>query len=276
MNHLETYAMAKPANVGGCRELLKLATHERPMLINYISTLGIFTSPGESETRIVKEDSSIDHEKHWSSQGYAASKWVGEKIFMIAGDRGIPCNIFRLGLVWPDTEEGRYDELQHGYRLFKSCLLSGTGIKNYRPDMPPTPVDYVARAIVCLARQHRDGHEVFHISSTEETSGCLFERLNEVLGTGLKLMPFDAWISEIKRLHHGGLSLPVVPLIDVYDYDNGVRSPSTRFDCARTHRQLERAGITAPALSDDLLRRSVRGMFARDAELLQACTARVA
>src|SRR5262249_1059531 len=145
MNHLETYAMAKRTNVEGSRELLKLATQARPKTVNYISTLGVFSS-GTDEDRVVSEATPIDRERHRTAGGYVGSKWVGEKIFMTAAARGIPCNIFRLGLVWADTEQGRYDELQRGYRIFKSCLLSGCGIENYRYEMAPTPVDYVARA----------------------------------------------------------------------------------------------------------------------------------
>ncbi len=36
----------------------------------------------------------------------ATRKWVGEKIFMLASVHGVPCNIFRLGLVWGDTQQG--------------------------------------------------------------------------------------------------------------------------------------------------------------------------
>jgi len=46
MNHLETYTMAKPTNVEGSRELLKLATYKRLKVINYLSTLGVFSSWG--------------------------------------------------------------------------------------------------------------------------------------------------------------------------------------------------------------------------------------
>jgi amino acid adenylation domain-containing protein/thioester reductase-like protein len=276
MNHLETYAMAKPANVGGCRELLKLATQKRPMSINYISTLGIFAPTGSDTASVVREDSPIDHEKHLRSQGYSASKWVGEKIFMIAGERGIPCNIFRLGLVWPDSKQGRYDELQHYYRLFKSCLVSGLGIRNYQPDMPPIPVDYVARAIAFLATQHSSGHGIFHISSSDQMVGGVFERFNEILDTALELLPFSEWISEMKRLHREGLSLPVVPLIDVYDYEGSTRPAMARFDCTRTHRELEQAGIVAPTFDDALLRVALEGMFARDPDLPQARMRKVA
>ena len=69
------------------------------------------------------EPSSIDHERHLHSRGYAASKWVGEKLLLTAGERGIPCNIFGWGLVWADSQQGRYDELQREYRIIKSCLL---------------------------------------------------------------------------------------------------------------------------------------------------------
>lgn len=48
MNHLESYQMAKPANVESARQLLHIATTDRPKLINYISTLGIFRPPGRA------------------------------------------------------------------------------------------------------------------------------------------------------------------------------------------------------------------------------------
>jgi len=267
MNHLETYSMAKPANVEGCRELLKLATHRKSMLVNYISTLGVFGSPGENVARIVNEESPIDDEKHWVSQGYSASKWVAEKMFMLACEKGIPCNVFRLGFVWPDTKQGRYEESQHDYRLIKSCLLSGLGIKNYRPEIPPTPVDYVARAVVCLVKQHPKGRGIFHISSPNQIVGGVFERINEVLDKQLELLPVSEWIVRIKKLHQDGLSLPVVPLIDVNNYEAGSRPPGTHFDCSRTQRELERADIVAPRITDALLRVFLESMFARDVEL---------
>jgi amino acid adenylation domain-containing protein/thioester reductase-like protein len=268
MNHLETYAMAKPANVGAAWELLRMATHGKQKLINYISTLSVFSTLGIDAPRVVDEKSSIDHERHLTSQGYAASKWVAEKIFLTAGERGIPCNVFRLGLVWADTQEGRYDELQREDRVFKSCLMSGLGIRNYRYDMPPTPVDYVARAVVLLGSRHKWGKGIFHISSSVQYSDGLFERCNEIAGTSLKLLPLYEWTREVKRLHDEGVSLPVVPLLqfafsmdqESFDsYQSHIISGGARthFDCDRTHRELEESGIVAPTVDDDMLRRYV-------------------
>jgi thioester reductase-like protein len=275
MNHLETYASAKAVNVDAARELLQLATRRRLKTVNYISTLSVFGQHGED--RVVDELSSIDQEQHLASSGYAASKWVGEKLFASAGARGIPCNIFRLGLAWADSRQGRYDELQREYRVLKSCLLAGFGIENYRYAMPPTPVDYVARAVTFLANRHARGGGVFHISSVRQTIDGVFERCNEIAGTTFELLPLYEWICEIKRLHRQGQALPVVPLLEfAFDmdraafetYQRSLLAPgSTRFDCSRTHRELELAAIIAPVLNDELLNRCVQAMLTRDSEL---------
>jgi hypothetical protein len=106
----------------------------------------------------------------------------------------------------------------------------------------------------------------------------VFERCNEIGGTSLKLKPFYEWICEIKRLHHGGRTLPVVPLVEYafsmdeesfYEHQNGIRSANIQFDCSRTHAELEHAGIAAPVFDDDLLRVYLESMFSRDPELRQ-------
>jgi amino acid adenylation domain-containing protein/thioester reductase-like protein len=275
MNHLESYSMAKAANVESGKELIKIATSRKPKLINYISTLGVFGTSATDPERVVREDSPVDHERHRNSQGYVASKWVGEKIFKSASDRGIACNIFRLGLVWADTRKGRYDELQREYRILKSSLIAGYGIRNYKYGLPPTPVDYVARAIVSLSICHPDGYGIFHISSDESVEG-VFERCNELGDVSLELLSYYDWIGQIKQLHYGGQSLPAVPLIEAAfsmdeasfeEYERNIGTGTTRFDCSQTHRELERAGIVATAFNDELLGVYLEGMVSRDAEL---------
>jgi len=272
MNHLETYAAAKATNVGGVQALLKLATEGQPKSVNYVSTLSIFgTCAGISRT--VDEGSSIDEERHLASDGYTASKWVGEKLCLLARELGIPTNIFRLGLIWADTRRGRYDELQREYRIFKSCLLSGCAIKDYRYEFAPTPVDYAARAIAFLARKHDKGGAVFHISFARQAIAGVFERCNEIAGTAFRLLDESDWIAEVKSLHAAGRSLPVIPLLDVAfpirpSQDVSAPVPGTNhIDCSRTHQELESAGIVAPVLDDDLLISYLNSMCSRDEQL---------
>jgi amino acid adenylation domain-containing protein/thioester reductase-like protein len=279
MNHLETYTMAKPANVHSAAELLKLATHGNRKVINYVSTISVFSSDGTNEPRVVTESTSIDREQHRASHGYAASKWVAEKIFMIASERGIPCNIFRLGLVWADTKKGRYDDLQREYRILKSCLLLGYGIKNYRYPMAPTPVDYVARAVVSLANRHPDGRGIFHISSSRQGLDGVFECCNEIPGTRLQLKAVPDWIAALKRLHHSGVTLPAMPLIEsAFTIDETESAGShvniglshSNIDCSKTYCELERDGIFAPEFNDHLVRLCVEDMLIRDEDLRES------
>ena len=277
MNHLETYAMARPANVESAGEIIRFATCGRSKLVNHISTLGIFTSSPVDTPRNVYEYSPVDQEKHLSSEGYIASKWVSEKLFLMAIDKGIPCNVFRLGLVWADAQHGRFDELQSVYRVLKSCLQSGLAIKSFSYPMPPTPVDYVARAISFLGNRPCYGRHVFHISSSSQKLASVFERCNEMLSKPLHLLSLFDWIHEIKRLHDRGQSLPAVPIfayafsMDRESFDHYRRSNRSaayvKFDCTRTHRELKDADITAPELDDELLQLCLHDMIQRDPEL---------
>ena len=261
MNHLETYARAKPANVGSTKEIVKFAAIGRVKLINHISTLSVFADVLGEESRMVNEASSIDEEVHLTSQGYVASKWVSEKVLMTASQRGIPCNIFRLGLVWADAN-GHYDELQREHRIFKTCFLSGLGIRQYRYDVPPTPVDHVARAVVFLASRHTDGGGVFHIASAGQPMESVFERCNQLTGVSLTLLPFYEWLSAIKQLHLQGHTLPAVPLLEhlfsmdedsIMERERSTTRAQIRSDCTATSRELERGGIMLAALDDAAL-----------------------
>jgi thioester reductase-like protein len=284
MNHLETYEMAKPTTVNGAKELLKIAVTSKPKLMNYISSLGVFTNTQADGMRVVDEVTPIDCEEHWNSHGYAASKWVAEKIFMTAQARGINCHIFRLGLVWADMQSGRYDDLQRNYRIIKSCLLSGFGIKDYIFEMVPTAVDYVARSIVYLSTQKSEGGGIFHICAKEQKIKGLFESCNEVCGTNLRLVPYYDWIRNVKRLHQDGVVLPAVPLVEASfeltreEFDCAQtqnRFRRIRFASAKTHEELERGGIFAPCFDDERVRLCLARMVSTDPDLVRAGVAKV-
>jgi len=274
MNHLETYEMARAVNVDTSRELVKLAAQDQPKLVNYISTLGIFGPSETDAVRYVDESTPIDHETHWASNGYVASKWVGEKIFMKAGARGIACNIFRLGLVWADSERGRYDELQREHRMLRTALLCRCGISNYRYGLSPTPVDYVARATVFLGTRYRDGNGIFHLSCEENSLHDVFAAANDILGGALRMASFHDWTQMVRQRHEAGESLPAVPLmqhafeLDAAAFAAHFRDPTwLRAGSVRTQAELERAGIVAPKVGPGLLRTCIEQIIARDPSL---------
>ena len=274
MNHLETYAMARGANVDGLKEILRVATLDVPKLVNYVSTLGVFNISGSPESEAVDEDTPIDNERHTSLRGYTSSKWVAEKLITLARARGVTCNVFRLGLVWADTQKGRYDESQWGYKIIKACLLSGLGIEQFQYDMGPVPVDYVASAIVTLARSHCEGGGVFHIASEDPGVGGIFEKCNELEDTRLKLLPFDRWMYEMSRIHQDSELLEEMPLIEFAYSGQGSHGGGRQFSSVRTIQELRDAGIRLPVLNDAMVRLCIQSMHSRDKQVRAEMDAR--
>jgi amino acid adenylation domain-containing protein/thioester reductase-like protein len=277
MNHLQSYESAKPVNVDSVHELLNLSRTRRPKLLNYISTLSVFSDSTPRDSELLSELSPVDRELHLSSDGYGASKCVGEQLIHNAVKTGMACNIFRLGLVWADSSQGRYDDRQREHRLIKSCLQSGYGIRNYGYDIAPVPVDYVAKSVVALATAHPQGGEVFHISSMNQGFKELFERSNQCDITRLQLISYREWIHEMRSLFYAGKTLPILPLIEhlfclsaveLNGYLGRVSQVLPQIDSSRTIAKLRSLGVGGPPVLDDSSVCSViTDMLIRDSDL---------
>ena len=141
----------RPANVDSVRGVLELATQYRPKVVNFISTLSVF-SPATSDNCRTSTNTARSTTRSTSRTWLHGEQMGWRETLRCGADRGIACNVFRLGLVWADTQLGRYDELQREYRILKTSLLCGYGIRDYGYPTAPTPVDHVARSIVFLGR----------------------------------------------------------------------------------------------------------------------------
>ncbi|MCS3398804.1 thioester reductase domain-containing protein [Burkholderia thailandensis] len=277
MNHLESFEMARAANVGGVIELLRIATEGRPKTFNYVSTLAVFSMRERTGTHVFDESAPIDDERHPSDQGYTTSKWAGEQLTHLAAARGVPCNVFRLGLVTGDVRHGRYDELQAYYRLLKSCILMGAAFDDFRYDLVITPVDYVARALAHLGAKHPQGGRVFHLSTMQVTPmRTVFEMMNAHLPTPMRMLTHRAWIDELRVRYRRGDVQSIVPVVqwmmnmsdaELVKLAREREETTFIYDCTATHRELEEAGIVVPVFDDALLQRYLRGMFDEDADL---------
>jgi myxalamid-type nonribosomal peptide synthetase MxaA len=166
--------------------------------------------------------------------------------------------------------------LQREYRILKSSLLCGYGIRNYELGMNLAPVDYAARSIVYLASRNKDGKGIFHIASQDTAVEQIFERCNEIRVTSLQLLPYYEWIEEVRYRHQRGQTLPAVPLVEFafsmseaefHEYQRKERSTAITVSCTHTRLELERAGIVAPELSESYLRLFVENLYEMDPQL---------
>ncbi|WP_431222418.1 SDR family oxidoreductase [Serratia sp. L9] len=237
-------------------ELLRLATQGTHKILNFASTLNVFSPMTQTGHRVVNEASSIQDERHITRQGYVASKWVGEAIVNLAVARGIACNIFRLGLITADSELARYDELQAFYRLFKSSIQMGMAFDDAYGDIELTPVDFTAKALARLGCIYNPEENIFHLSAARGIPRCDFiKKLNEHLPQPMSVVSYRQWLQEARRRYQKGEVLPITPLIQDMmmlndeELDNFYQSQqegSLGYDSSHTLIALAKKEITLP------------------------------
>jgi len=159
LNPMASYDFLAEVNVGAIEKVLNLATTSKAKPIEYISTINIFNT-----LEIANENSPIETQKHLKSDGYGATKFLAEKIILMAQERGIKTNIYRLGLIVGDNVIGKNDESQWFYKLLNAVieLKSTPDFKNWV--VPFTPVDFVASSVVALANA-KDSNNTYHLTT---------------------------------------------------------------------------------------------------------------
>ncbi|RMI33404.1 type I polyketide synthase [Nocardia stercoris] len=230
-------------NVGGTRELLRLATWGAPIPFHFLSTVGVFSS------REYLRDSVDETEPLANSGalvvGYAQTKWIAEQMVRNAADRGLPVTIHRINTAG-DSTTGAFNKLDHLSMMIKGCIEAG--IAPSRAEMPiqPAPVDYVATAIAaCTTEPALLGGTYHLVSRRPMTWPDFFDSLDE-FGYDLQRLPFDQWRERI--LGRGSSSVALLGLMPfLSDSVDHVRLPES--ECDRTAAALAAVGIDCPALT---------------------------
>merc|ERR1711964_366070 len=163
VNHVLGYNSMNKANVGGTRELLKIAFSTTPyMKFHYVSTINTLGPKqygagelGPSETLPVAEEM-VDYQS-----GYAQSKWAGEQLVHRASQQGLQTTVHRCGMICWSSETGAGNCLNRDMRLLATVLYSGAApTSNNRWNL--LPADHATRIITSFCSQS-EGGEVFHI-----------------------------------------------------------------------------------------------------------------
>ena len=259
MNHIASYRVLKPTTVGGVQEILRLASAHHIKPVHYSSTTSIFSSGVDSAQnglkRKVNENTSIDSEEHRVLDGYTGSKWVAEKVVMLAKDLGIPCRIYRFGLVTGDTRYGRYDSDQWLYRLLNSCVRLGVYPKEFSLKLGILPVDIAVKFLVYLSCETELQQEVFHLTNTNTVNVKDFFEIYNKSSNVQKLKPlsFKKWLKELKKQEKNQKKSIYPLMMHLSSNDQGVRS-KIKVSSQLTESVLLKGGLFFPRFKRLLLK----------------------
>lgn len=255
LSYIAPYEYLSDANVGGTIETLRLATMHKAKPYHFVSSLGILLNYDVPEGG--EENAPLD-EKKCPDVGYFQTKYVAERVVRMAGDRGVPVTVHRIGLIVGDSINGRSNEDDFVARIMIGAIHVGYGL-DIRHAMDMTPVDYVSKAIVYLCQQNESVGKVFHLLNPKPISwGGIMDTVQEA-GYPMVNVPFKEWLEKLEA-HADPETNPAYPLMPFFQIEFAARmlgvsdNAYAALGTKATTDALEGSGITCPPVDTDLVR----------------------
>src|SRR5215216_3375849 len=193
VNLVYPYSALKAANVGGTREVLRLACRHGAKPVHHVSTNGIFP-PGMG---LCEEETDLDELAEAREDGYGQSKWVAEKLVREAAGRGLPISVYRPGNVSGHSESGASNprDLIGAVIVESTRLGCAPEVEGWHMEM--TPVDFVVAAILHLASERAAQGDTYHLANPDPPPADeVFDWLEEQ-GYPLERLPYNEWLQRI-------------------------------------------------------------------------------
>ncbi|MCA9704327.1 MAG: amino acid adenylation domain-containing protein [Myxococcales bacterium] len=192
VNLVYPYEALVAANVGGTREILRLAARGRPKVVHYVSTLSLLDA-----CPTLPEDEWPDAAGIDTRRGYEATKWVSERLLRAARERGIPCSLYRIGRVGGHSTRGTANSDDLWFQMIEGCVKLGAAPQSSLA-LDLAPVDYIARAVV-RGITHGDPGRSFHVVGPRVAWDRVITALRDY-GYPVVAVPFEEWIRRAERV----------------------------------------------------------------------------
>lgn len=258
LNFIYPYSSLKASNVLGTQEILRLSCLTKVKPVHYVSSFAVFESEAYSQKLVREQDEPCGEEIYL---GYSQSKWVAEKLVLIARSRGLPACIYRSPLISGHSQTGIWNTNDFTCRTIKGCIqMKNIPELDYLLDI--VPVDYVSKAIVHLSMQDKAIGKNFHLNNPHPLHlNQLVDYINS-FGFPLEQIPYHKWenqatetVKSIENPMYGLLPFFVdkwskkqLTLPQMYE-----QSRKPRINCETTLNMLKETSIFCPPVDDNLL-----------------------
>ncbi len=224
----------------GTHEIFRLASHLKPKIVHYISTLSVFPMEDELPLLPIEESDQLDFDKLLIT-GYAQSKWVSEKMALLARSRGLCVNIYRLGRITGHSQTGAWNTEDLVCRMIKGCIQLGMA-PMIATKIDLTPVDYTCDALINISMQKEGLGKTYHLIHPNPIS---FNKLIDYLnfcGYPIEQVSYAKWSKALLVTAQKGTANALHPLLDLF-------SPSNEKNITENHSPLFLAENTEKMLS---------------------------
>ncbi|WP_462188935.1 MULTISPECIES: thioester reductase domain-containing protein [unclassified Frankia] len=250
---LRPYTELAPTNVGGTREVLRLAAAHRTVPVHYVSTTGVFPAPSpDARAATVTDPTGPAHLLH---NGYLQSKWVAEQIIGLGRDRGLPLSVYRVDVVCGDQMTGACQTRDFVWLSLRGILEAQAVPESLAGVVHMVPVDYVSTAIVALSTLRDTAGRTFHLYNRQNQTFAEFVDHLRSFGYHLPALDWDSWSARVR----GDRKNAMFPLLDSFEGMNAGNGLATYppIDVSDTEHALRETSIECPAVDRGLFERYV-------------------
>ncbi|MGK4584918.1 amino acid adenylation domain-containing protein [Kitasatospora sp. HPMI-4] len=190
------YRRLRAANVDGTREVVRLAVTGRVKAVHYVST-GSVVMGAQGNPELLTEDRRLPAAEVMRN-GYAATKWVAERLLEQAAARAVPVAVYRPGRVSGDSRTGAGGTDDAFWHFVRAGLELGAMPDpgepgGFGPGVDLVPVDYVAAAQVALAARPATLGRAHHLVNRELTPVSLVLDALRERGHELRTVSVREW-----------------------------------------------------------------------------------
>lgn len=206
-NFLYPYSAIKAPNVDGTAEVLRLATTGTLKAVHYVSSIDVLV--GTAIERPYLEDAEMTPRA--VPEGYARSKWIAEAFVRQARDRGVPCSVYRPGLIISHTETGATQLNDYLLLEIKGMLDFGIAPDSHYA-LNASTVDYSAQAIARISGDMRCLGGTYHLWNPQPVHVDEIFSWIRSFGYTFEPVPFETVIQKLAALDPDSAALPLLPL----------------------------------------------------------------
>jgi len=286
VNFVEPYLTHRATNVGGTAEVLRLAATGLAKPVHHVSSIAVFGPSGFlGGERRVHEGDDLDAYLPYLpfDLGYAASKWVAEKMVWEAASAGLPVTVYRPGYIVGHSRTGAGDPDDFLGRVVRGALQIGAFPDLPRQRMEFVPVDYVSRAIVHIAGQEGHQDRAHHLVPPEPRLSLdlndLFAMIDD-LGYGLSRRTYRQWVERTIRdaRQRDNPLCPLLPMLSERVYKDELtrwelHEDTPAYDATNALWALADSEIEFPAIDASLVAKYVRRWTSGDGRPLARAVA---
>jgi thioester reductase-like protein len=256
MNWVTPFNQNTIANIEALKTAIHICANQKLKKLHYASSMGLWTLLNHGSDTLL--ETSIHDQANELPGGYFQSKWVCEKTLHLARAAGIPVNIYRIGDVKGNSNDGLGDPQNFGNLVMQYFMLRGVAIDCDTPEFNFIPVDYLTKAIAHIATNQTG--KTFQFSNPELISFKDIYRAANAIDQPLKLISKTEWIQLLKNdtSEFGKLLKPIFrsftpdpSIAPTSFYQIGVDMFQKRHDTTNTFAALLNTDIACPAMIKD-------------------------